>query len=69
VLGLPTQTFFKWKRWPVCRRDLEDAYVTNAAVDPYRGDPEFGYRLLSTTSRHGAASLPLGFRPHFLPPW
>ena len=44
MLGLPTQTFFKWQRWPVCRRDLEDAYVTNAAVDPYRGDPEFGYR-------------------------
>ena len=47
VLGFSTQGFYKWKRSPVCRRDLDDAYLTNAAVDLYRDDPEFGYRLIA----------------------
>jgi hypothetical protein len=31
----------------VCARDLDDAYLTNAAVDLHTVDPEFGYRLIA----------------------
>jgi putative transposase len=31
----------------VCARDLDDAYLTNAAVDLHTDDPEFGYRLIA----------------------
>ena len=47
VLGFSTQGFYKWKRNPVCRRDLDDAYLANAAVDLHHDDPEFGYRLIA----------------------
>src|SRR5680860_958302 len=47
VLGFSTQAFCKWKRSPVCRRDLDDAYLTNAAVDLHHDDPESGYRLIA----------------------
>src|SRR3954470_6820248 len=47
VLGLSTQAFYKWKKQPVCDRDLDDAYLTNAAVDLHIDDPEFGYRLIA----------------------
>ena len=47
VLGHSTQAYYAWVKEPVSRRDLEDAYLTNALVDAHGDDPEFGYRLLS----------------------
>lgn len=47
VLGHSTQAYYAWLRQPVSRRDLDDAYLTNALIDPHGDDPEFGYRLLS----------------------
>jgi putative transposase len=47
VLGFSTQGFYKWKRNPVCDRELRDAYLTNAAIDLHADDPEFGYRLIA----------------------
>ena len=47
VLGFSTQGFYKWRANPVCARDLDDAYLTNAAVDLHTDDPEFGYRLIA----------------------
>jgi transposase InsO family protein len=46
VLGFSPQAFYKWRRHPVCRRDLDDAYVVNAIVDIHQDDPEFGYRFV-----------------------
>lgn len=47
VLGHSTQAYYAWLRQPVSQRELEDAYLTNALVDAYDDDPEFGYRLLA----------------------
>jgi hypothetical protein len=47
VLGHSTQAYYAWVRRPVSRRDLDDAYLTNALIDAHGDDPEFGYRLLS----------------------
>jgi putative transposase len=47
VLGHSTQAYYAWLRQPISDRDLEDAYLTNALVDAYEDDPEFGYRLLA----------------------
>jgi transposase InsO family protein len=47
VLGFSTQAFYKWNADPVCERDLDDAYLTNALVDAHGEDPEFGYRFLA----------------------
>lgn len=47
VLGFSRQGYYAWLAEPVCERDLRDAYLTNAAVDLHRGDPEFGYRLIA----------------------
>jgi putative transposase len=47
VLGFSTKAFYKWRADPVCARDLDDAYLTNAAVDLHTDDPEFGYRLIA----------------------
>ena len=47
VLGFSTQAFYKWSKQPVCDRDLDDAYLTNALVDAHRDDPAFGYRFLA----------------------
>ena len=46
VLGFSTQAFYKWRRSPVCARDIDDAHVVNAIVDIHRDDPEFGYRFI-----------------------
>lgn len=51
VLGFSTQAFNKWRRNPVSRRDLEDAYLTNAAIDVHFDDPAFGYRFISDELR------------------
>jgi putative transposase len=47
VLGFSAQGYYKWRRSPVCRRDLDDAHLVNAIVDIHRDDPEFGYRFIS----------------------
>lgn len=47
VLGHSPQAYYAWLRQPVSQRELEDAYLTNALVDAYDDDPEFGYRLLA----------------------
>jgi transposase InsO family protein len=46
VLGFSTQAFYAWKAAPVTRRDLEDAYLINAALDIHRDDPAFGHRFI-----------------------
>ena len=47
VLKFSRQAFYAWNLDPVCARDVEDAVLTNAAVDVHRDDPEFGYRLVA----------------------
>jgi len=46
VLGFSRQAYYKWRADPICDRDLEDAYLSNAAVDVYADDKEFGYRFI-----------------------
>lgn len=53
VLGFSTQAYYKWLSSPVSNRDLEDAYLTNAAIDARRDDPESGYRLAADELRQG----------------
>ncbi len=47
VLGFSAQAYYAWLAHPVCQRDLEDAYLTNALIDAHDDDPEFGYRFLA----------------------
>ena len=47
LLGHSTQAYYTWLRQPVSPRELQDAYLTNALVDAYGDDPDFGYRLLA----------------------
>jgi transposase InsO family protein len=47
VLGFSKQAFYAWKRHPVSRRDLADAYLTNAALNIHHDDPAFGYRFIA----------------------
>ena len=47
VLGFSTQAYYAWLTNPISRRDLEDAYLTNALVDAHGDDPAFGYRFLA----------------------
>ena len=47
VLGFSTQAYYAWAANPVSRRDLEDAYVTNALLAAHDDDPAFGYRFLA----------------------
>ncbi len=47
VLGFSPQAYYAWLANPVCQRDLEDAYLTNALIDAHDDDPEFGYRFLA----------------------
>jgi transposase InsO family protein len=47
VLGFSPQAYYKWLNAPVCQRDLDDAYLTNAIVDVHADDPEFGYRFIA----------------------
>jgi hypothetical protein len=51
VLGFSTKAYYKWRANPVCARDLDDAYLTNAAIDLHADDPEFGYRLIADDLR------------------
>jgi putative transposase len=47
VLGFSKQGFYAWLARPVTPRDLDDAYLINAAYDIHSDDPEFGYRLIA----------------------
>ena len=47
VLGHSRQAYYAWLANPVSRRELEDAYLTNALIDAHGDDPEFGYRFLA----------------------
>jgi putative transposase len=47
VLGFSRQAYYAWLAAPVSGRDLDNAYLTNAAVDIHRDDPEFGYRFIA----------------------
>ena len=47
VLGHSPQAYYAWRAAPVSRRELEDAYLTNALIDAHGDDPEFGYRFLA----------------------
>jgi putative transposase len=60
VLGFSTQGYYGWVANPVCRRDLEDAYVTNALLDAHGNDPAFGYRFLA--DELGRAGVSVGER-------
>ena len=46
VLKITKQGYFKWRAKPLSNRDLDNAYVLNAAVDIHRDDPAFGYRFI-----------------------
>jgi len=47
VLGFSRQAYYAWLANPVSDRDCIDAYLTNAAVDVHRDDPEYGYRFIA----------------------
>lgn len=47
VLGFSRQAFYAWRQQPISNRDIDDAYLTNTAVDIHRDDPEFGYRFIA----------------------
>jgi putative transposase len=47
VLQFSKRAYFKWLRRPCCRRDLDNAYLINAAVDVNHDDPAFGYRFIA----------------------
>jgi len=47
VLQFSKQGYFKWLRRPCSRRDFDNAYLTNAAVDVNHDDPAFGYRFIA----------------------
>ena len=47
VLKFSKQGYFKWLRRPCSRRDFDNAYLTNAAVDVNHDDPAFGYRFIA----------------------
>ena len=44
VLGFSKQAFYSWLARPVTRRDVDDAYLINAAYDIHH---EFGFRLIA----------------------
>jgi transposase InsO family protein len=47
VLGFSKQAFYAWRRRPVTSRDVDDAYLINAALDIHHDDPAFGYRFIA----------------------
>ena len=47
VLGFSRQAFYAWQRQPVSDRELDDAYLTDAALAVHGDDPEFGYRFVA----------------------
>lgn len=51
VLKLARQPYYRWKKNPITRRELDEAYRAYALFDAHREDPEFGYRLLTDDAR------------------
>jgi putative transposase len=47
VLSLTRQGYHEWVRDPISDRDLEEAYLIQAAYDAHREEPEYGYRLIA----------------------
>ena len=47
ALKFSKQAFYQWKADPVTRRDWDDAYLINMALDIHRDDPAFGYRFIA----------------------
>jgi transposase InsO family protein len=47
VLNFSTKNYYRWLRNPETSRDLENAYLTNAASDAHHDDPVFGYRFIA----------------------
>ena len=47
VLKFSTKNYYRWLRNPVTRRDFENAYLTNAAIDAHHDDPVFGYWFIA----------------------
>ncbi|WP_214406205.1 hypothetical protein [Pseudonocardia lacus] len=47
MLGLSRQAHYSWLADLVSARDLDNAYLTNAAIDIRHDDPEFGYRFIA----------------------
>jgi len=47
VLKFSRQGYFKWRSRPCSHRDLDNAYLTNVAVDINHDDPAFGYRFIA----------------------
>ena len=47
VLGFSKQAFYAWKHRPVSWRDLDDAYLINAALNIHANDPAFGHRFIA----------------------
>lgn len=43
--------YYRWKKNPITRRELDEAYRANALFDAHHEDPEFGYRLLADKVR------------------
>ena len=47
VLGFSRQAFYVWQTRPISARELDDAYLTDAALEVHGDDPEFGYRFVA----------------------
>lgn len=47
VLGFSKQGFYQWRASPVSARDVDEAYLLNAAYDIHADDPEFGHRFIA----------------------
>lgn len=47
MLGFSKQAYYAWKANPVAARDVDDAYLINAALDIHRDDPAFGLRFIA----------------------
>jgi putative transposase len=46
-LSLTKQGYYQWIARPVSDRDLDEAYLIQAAFKAHEAEPEFGYRLLA----------------------
>ncbi|MDV8009542.1 IS3 family transposase [Rhodococcus sp. IEGM 1318] len=51
VLKIARQPYYRWLSHPVTNAEFAEAYRANALFDAHRGDPEFGYRLLTYEAR------------------
>lgn len=51
VLGFSRQAYYQWLADPIADRVLDDAYLTDEAIELHREDPEFGYRFIADELR------------------